>query len=209
MASLASRERGGSQMVGRITVSRAACSSLPDGLVVVSLTQRGRAAISAGVQDAGLGAEGVASEVRLLRVVPLREAPVPQPQPLRPGLVCVLCASKGGQPQVLQGQGTQRRYALLAACALEGVKDLLGGGGRVDIEGDPACPQQVGVVPDLRRGPGDPHGGDEGGHAAEDKDGGLRGSPAIGLGKRLGQDPKPVERAIGWDGYAPNPVGSW
>jgi hypothetical protein len=102
-ASLASRERGGSQMVGRIALSRAACSSLPGGLVVVSLTQRGRAAISAGVQDAGLGAEGVASEVGLLRVAPVREAPVPQPQPLSPRLVGVFGAGKGCKPQVLQG----------------------------------------------------------------------------------------------------------
>jgi hypothetical protein len=32
---------------------------------------------------------------------------------------------------------------------LEGVQDLLGGGGRIDVEGDAACPHQVRVVPDL------------------------------------------------------------
>jgi hypothetical protein len=85
-ASLASRE-GDAAAYGR-----PGSRSLLGGLVVVLLTQRGRAAVSAGVQDAGLGAEGVASKVGLLGVAPLRESPVPHPQPLGLGFVCVFGA---------------------------------------------------------------------------------------------------------------------
>jgi hypothetical protein len=84
-----------------------------------------------------------------MRVAPFREAGVPQAHPLGPGLVGVFCASEGGEAEVLQGQGMQLGQALLAAGVLEGVQDLLGGGSWVDVEGDPACPVQVGVVADL------------------------------------------------------------
>jgi hypothetical protein len=98
---------------------------------------------------------------------------------------------------------------LLAAGVLEGVEHLLRGGSRVDVKGYPACPHQVGSVPHLGGGSGDPHSGDEGRHAAEDKDAGLRRGPAIGLSEGLGQDSKPIEGATGGNGDASNPVVSW
>ena len=101
------------------------------------------------------------------------------------------------------------RQALPPACPLEGVEDLLRGGGRVDIECDPACPHQVGLVPDLSGRPGHPHSANEGGHPAEDKDGGLRGNPDIGVGDCPREDSKAVERAISRDSNASNPVVSW